>query len=48
MIFKTHNILKLDQAALARHSDCVGNEIEVDNAYVTLKTKYITHPSTDG
>jgi len=29
-VFKTHNILKLDQAALARHSDCVGDENEVD------------------
>ena len=53
-ILKTHSILKLDQAALARHSNCVGDEHSADklipyasNMYVTLKTKYDTHSSTD-
>ena len=53
-VFKTHSILKLDQAALARHSDCVGDENAADkripyasNMYVALKTKYDTHSNTD-
>jgi len=53
-VSKTHCILKLDQAALARHSDCVGDENTADkripyafNMYVALKTKYDTHSSTD-
>jgi len=53
-VFKTHSILKLDQAALARHSDCVGDENASDkriqyasNMYVDLKTKYDTHSSMD-
>jgi len=44
----------LDQAALARHSDCVGDENASDkriqyasNMYVDLKTKYDTHSSMD-
>jgi len=53
-VFKTHSIFKLDQAALARHSNCVGDENAADkripyasNMYVALKTKYDTHSSTD-
>jgi hypothetical protein len=53
-IFKMHSILEPDQAALAKHSDCVRDENEVDkripyafNMYVALKTKYDTHSSTD-